>query len=100
MSFYQISSKELRNKSSELRSLGQRFETEKTNLVTCENTLNAMWEGEANSRFHLAFLRDAGQMDAFKKVIDSYAQMMITIAERYETAETKNLNVAARRTYV
>lgn len=99
MSFYQISSKELRTKSAELLTLSDRFETEKQSLISYENTLNSMWQGEANIKFHQAFLRDSGQMDAFRKVIDSYARMMITIAERYELAEAKNLNIASSRTY-
>lgn len=99
MSFIQASSNDLRNRSEQLMSLNQRFKAEKENLSSNEMALKSMWEGEATEAFHIAYMRDAGQMDAFMEIINNYAQVMESIAERYESAEAKNLSVASNRTY-
>lgn len=100
MSFFQTNSNDLRNRSEQLLSLNQRFKTEKENLSSNEMALKSMWEGEANDSFHRAYMRDAGQMDAFMEVINNYAQVMETIADRYDNAEAKNLSMASNRIYV
>lgn len=99
MSFYQVSSDELRNSSSGLLELNSKLKTQKETLTTDEQNLLTMWEGEAQAGFHQAFLRDIGQMEAFIAVIDSYAKVMESIALRYENAETNNLGIANTRIY-
>lgn len=99
MSFYQISSRELRSSSENLETLLQRFKSEKENLATNEINLNQMWDGEARNSFHQAFLRDMGQMDSFIEIIENYVRVMESIADRYDTAEAKNMGIATNRTY-
>lgn len=99
MSFFQVNSGEIRNSSEQLELLLQKFRTEKENLVGTEQNLKTMWEGEANEMFHKAFMMDAGQMDAFCEVIGSYARVMMTIADRYDSAEARNAGIASNRLY-
>lgn len=97
MSFIQVTASELRNRATELKSLNSRFQTEIENLVSCQNNLNTMWEGEAKEAFNSAFSRDKGILENFKSAIDQYVQALLVIASRYEEAEKKNLSVASTR---
>lgn len=99
MAFFQVNSTDLHSSSEQLIMLNQKFKTQREELISEELALKSMWEGEANESFHRAFLRDAGQMEAFMQIIDNYAHVMETIAERYDSAEAKNLSVANNRTY-
>lgn len=99
MSFYQINSNELRNRNEQLASLLQKFRAEKENLITNANALKGMWEGEANDSFNNAFLKDMGQVEAFIDLIENYIRVMENIADRYESAEAKNINIANTRIY-
>ena len=94
MSFYQIDSKQLRTKKDELASLIQRFLQEKESLCGNEVALRSMWEGEANDAFHSEFMRNAGRMDTFVKVIDQYVRVIESVANRYDMAEQNNVGRA------
>lgn len=99
MSFIQVTSSELRNRASELQGLNSKFQNEIENLVSCQNNLNSMWEGEAKEAFNSTFIKDKSTMDTFKGAIDQYVQALLVIAARYEEAEKKNVSVAATRNY-
>ena len=94
MSFYQINSAQLRGKKDELSALCQRFIQEKENLCAVELSLGSMWEGAANEQFHAAFMKNAGQMDSFAQLVNRYIGVIGRIADRYDTAEQKNLGRA------
>lgn len=99
MSFYQISSSELRNRQGDLEMLLQKFRSEKDNLVSNESALSAMWDGEANTSFHNMFVRNIGQMEAFITLIENYARIMGNIADRYDSAEAKSVGLASKGTF-
>ena len=94
MSFYQVDSRQLRNKKDELLNLSQRFRQEKETLCAREESLRSMWEGEANESFHAGFIRNTGQMEAFIEVVRQYANVMESVADRYDVAEIRNLGRA------
>ena len=91
MSFYQVDSKQLRSKKDELSTLIQRFIREKENLCAGEVALRGMWEGQANDAFHSEFMKSAGRMDTFVRVIDQYANVIESVAGRYDMAEQNNM---------
>lgn len=91
MSFYQVDSKQLRSKKDELSTLIQRFIREKENLCAGEVALRGMWEGQANDAFHSKFMKSAGRMDTFVRVIDQYANVIESVAGRYDMAEQNNM---------
>lgn len=99
MSFYQVTSAQLRARAEEMRGLNARFKSQEESLRASEQNLKSMWEGEANENFHNAFMRDASQMDAFYEAIGQYIEALLVIAQRYEIAERKNAEMAATRTY-
>lgn len=99
MSFYQVTSSELRSRAEEMRGLNNRFKAEEENLRGSEQNLKTMWEGEANETFHAAFLRDASKMDLFYETVNQYIEALLVIAQRYEMAERKNTEIARNRTY-
>lgn len=99
MSFYQVTSSELRRRAEEMRGLNSRFKSEEENLRSSETNLKTMWEGEANEVFHAAFIHDATAMDMFHDTVEQYIAALLVIAERYEIAERKNAEIARARNY-
>ena len=91
MSFYQVDSNRLRGKKDELIGLVGRFRQEKESLCAKENALRAMWEGEANDTFHAQFIKSAAQADAFAELVSRYAEVIESVAQRYDMAEQTNL---------
>ena len=86
-----MDSKQLRSKKDELSTLIQRFIREKENLCAGEVALRGMWEGQANDAFHSEFMKSAGRMDTFVRVIDQYANVIESVAGRYDMAEQNNM---------
>ncbi|MCM1126872.1 MAG: WXG100 family type VII secretion target [Lachnospiraceae bacterium] len=99
MAFFQVTSAELRNKASRLQDLNVQFKAKASELGEKENSLCSMWEGEAKTAFHQAFMRDSQQMDAFYQLIGQYVQALLEIAARYEEAEARNREIASARKY-
>ena len=58
-----------------------------------------MWEGQANTAFHNAFIKDKGQMDNFHSAIEQYIAALLVIAQKYEQTEIKNTDTATTRVY-
>lgn len=99
MSFFQVTAAELRKKAEELKGLNSRFKNSTDVLKNTEQSLKAMWEGEANTAFHNAFIKDAEVMDIFHTVINQYIEALLVIAKRYEEAENRNIATASSRSY-
>jgi len=89
----------IRNKAGELKTLNNRFRQQVEQLKTQEASLNAMWDGDANDSCHTEFHRDAVQMNNFYNAIEKYVQSLQEIAEVYEAAERRNVQIAKERTY-
>ena len=94
MSFYQVSSRDLRTGKDELLSLNERLKTERETLIACEIGLKEMWVGEANESFHRLFVKNASQIEAFSVLIVRYCEVMEIIANRYDSAEQKNVSLS------
>jgi WXG100 family type VII secretion target len=99
MAEFRTNTAELKTKATELQTLNQRFKTMKQGLETTEAALNGMWEGEARTAFHTAFSKDMIQLNNFMTLIEKYIQSLNQIAEKYQTAEVQNTNIATTRKY-
>ncbi len=99
MSFFQVTAAELRKKADSLRGLNSRFKSGVDNLLSAEQTLKTMWEGEANDTFHTVFIKDKEQMDIFHEVVENFIEALLVIAARYEEAEKRNTATASTRSY-
>lgn len=99
MSFFQVTSSELRNKAGRISELNSQFRAKANELGEQEGSLCSMWEGQAKDTFHQAFLRDRQQMDVFYQLIAQYVQALLEIAHRYEQAEERNREIASARNY-
>lgn len=99
MSYFHVTSSELRNRAGRISDLNGRFRAKASELAQQENALCGMWEGGARDTFHQAFTRDKQQMDVFHQLIGQYVQALLEIAERYERAEARNREIAAARNY-
>lgn len=99
MAEIRVTAAEVRKKAEELRSLNSNFQQKVESLVNSEQSLGAMWEGEAKDAFHAAFNNDKTQMDNFHTAIEQYAAALDRIAAEYEKREAQNANIASQRTY-
>lgn len=99
MAFFEVTSRELRNKAENLRGLNGQFRAKCNELDSQEQELCSMWDGQAKETFHYAFARDKEQMLLFEKLIERYVEVMLEIAARYEEAEARNAEIAASRSY-
>ncbi|MDD6492934.1 MAG: WXG100 family type VII secretion target [Firmicutes bacterium] len=99
MSFFQVTSSELRNRAGRLSDLNQQFRAKAEQLGDQEMNLCSMWEGQAKDAFHQAFLRDRQQMETFHGLIEQYVQALLEIAYRYEQAENRSREIASARNY-
>ncbi len=99
MSFFQVTSSQLRSKAEKIMDLNNQFKGKAAQLGEQESSLCGMWEGAAKDAFHQAFLRDRQQMDVFHQLIGQYVQALLEIAARYEQAEARNREIAAARNY-
>ncbi len=89
----------LKQKAEELKNYNSSLKTKIEELSSTENSLNSMWEGEANDAFHSAFTRDIIQMNNFYNAIERYVTVLNETAARYESAESANTNIATQRNY-
>lgn len=99
MSFFRVTSSELRRKAARISELNGQFRAKANELGEQEAALCNMWEGQAKDTFHQAFLRDRQQMEVFHQLIGQYVQALLEIASRYERAEERNREIAATRNY-
>lgn len=99
MSYFEVTSSEVRSKAASLQELNGNFRTKATDLETKEQALCGMWEGEAKDTFHREFTSDKGQMDTFNRLIDEYVEALLCIAQKYEEAERRAAELAAARNY-
>ena len=99
MAFFEVTSRELRNKAENLRGLNGQFRAKCNELDSQEQELCSMWEGQAQEAVHHAFARDKEQMLLFEKLIERYVEVMLEIAARYEEAEARNAEIASSRSY-
>lgn len=99
MGYFQVTSGELRQNAEELNELNKRFLLETENLMNCQVELKNDWTGEANDSFNREFLKDKSHLDSFHNIVGQYVQSLLTIADKYEEAENRNLSLAGSRTY-
>lgn len=99
MSYFEVTSSEVRNKAGVLGELNSQFRTKAQDLESKEQSLCGMWEGEAKSAFHGAFTKDKSQMDTFSQLIDRYVETLLEIAAKYEEAERRAAELAMNRSY-
>ena len=94
-----VTAAQLRQAASQLRDYNAQFKGQVGNLESTEGALKGQWVGEANEKFHAAFIRDKAEMDEFYNLIEQYCEALDQIATEYEKAEQQNAEIAAMRTY-
>lgn len=89
-----VTAAQLRERAETLRQLNESFNTQIELLQSSEKSVCSMWEGEAKQVFQTAFDQSKIKMDSFKQAIDQYANALLQIAQKYETAEQQNIQIA------
>lgn len=99
MAEIRVTAAEVRRKAEELRNLNSQFQSKVDELTNDEQSLAAMWEGDAKTAFHTAFNNDKTQWDAFHSLIEQYAVALDNIATEYDNKEAANASIASTRNY-
>lgn len=99
MALIRVTAAQLRAKAEELTGFNTSLKSNVSELESCEQNLVGMWDGQAKEAFHQAFSNDKIQMTNFSTLIEKYVNTLLTIASKYEQAESINTETAATRTY-
>lgn len=99
MALISVTAAQLKAKADELTNLNGSFKSNVQDLEATEQNLAGMWEGQAKEAFHNAFNNDKVQMTNFSTLIEKYVNTLITIASKYEQAESINTDTASSRNY-
>ena len=97
MAEIKVTSQVLRNKANDLKGYIGKFESERQNLVTAEQTLMTKFEGDAATTFDGNFKAFNSQMENFKKVVDDYVVKLESMAEAYERSEAQAAQAAGQK---
>lgn len=99
MSMFNVTAPELQSAISALQEDNSQFRSRLADLLSKQQELAGMWQGEANAAFNNAFNSDKGQWDNFASLVDQYIQTLQEILKIYENAENANTATAQTRTY-
>lgn len=97
MAEIRVTAAQVKSTASTLREYNHNFNSQVSNLVSAEGTLNGMWDGQANDAFHAAFEKDKEYMTQFYNLINKYCEALDQIAAEYEKAESLNTETATAR---
>ena len=99
MALISVTAAQLKAKADELTNLNGNFKSNVQDLEATEQNLAGMWEGQARDAFDRQFNNDKIQMTNFSTLIEKYVNTLISIAAKYEQAESVNTDTAATRNY-
>ena len=99
MALIRVSANELKARAEQLNQENANLKAKIEEFDAAAQALAAQWEGEARDAFVNACNMDKTQMDNFSQVIAQFYQALLDIAQKYEEAEERNLNIATTRSY-
>ena len=99
MALIRVTASQVKSTAMQLRDYNQNFNTQVQALQGAEESLNSMWDGQANDAFHAAFNNDKEYMSQFYNLINKYCEALDQIAAEYDNAEALNTEMATRRIY-
>ena len=97
MALIRVTSSQVRSTASQLRDYNANFNGQVNKLQESEASLNSMWEGAANDKFHSEFLNSKDYMTQFYTLINKYCEALDQIAAKYDETEARNVETASRR---
>ncbi|MGL5436036.1 MAG: WXG100 family type VII secretion target [Lachnospiraceae bacterium] len=98
MALIRVTASQVKVTANQLRDFNGQFNTQVARLQSSEESLNGMWDGQANDAFHAAFNSDKEYMTQFYNLINKYCEALDQIAQEYDNAEAVNTDTATRRT--
>lgn len=99
MGVIRVDTAQLKARAEELENLNTQFKNAIGELETTENSLNQMWDGDANNAFHAAFNRDKIQMNNFYNAVAQYVVRLRNIVAKYQATEARNVEIGNTRKY-
>jgi len=99
MGLIRVSEQNLKRESEQLKQYNDKFKRLIGELESIENSLNQMWDGDANDKFHEAFNRDKIQLNNFYNTMNTYVTTLVQVVSKYAQAEQRNVQIATERKY-
>lgn len=99
MALIRVTAEELKNRAEMLNQANTGLKAKVSEFEAASQALAGQWEGEARDAFVNAYTQDKTQMDNFSTVIDDFYQKLLYIAQNYDAAERKNVDIATTRNY-
>ncbi|MDD3253299.1 MAG: WXG100 family type VII secretion target [Lachnospiraceae bacterium] len=99
MALIRVTSSQVTSTATQLRDYNQNFNSQVQALQSSEESLNGMWDGQANDAFHAAFNNDKEYMTQFYNLINKYCEALDQIAAEYDKAESMNTDTATKRSF-
>ena len=98
MAEIRVTASQIKSQAENLQHLNEQFRAKVEEMSGLEETLASSWDGEAKEAFRNAFRNtDMPKWDSFAKVIDQFVQAMMTIYDKYVTAEQTAHTIASQR---
>ena len=95
MSEIRISSAQLRSRADELNAQATQLDAQIKLLEETEQKLRASYEGDSSDAFHTRFMNNKEKLSNFHKAILQYIQAMRKVADSYDAAEARNVDIAS-----
>lgn len=99
MALIRVTAEELKNRAEMLNQQNTGLKAKVEEFEAASQALVAQWEGEARDAFVNAYTQDKAQMDNFSTVIQDFYQKLLYMAQNYDAAERKNVDIATTRNY-
>ncbi len=89
-----VTSQELRKRANELENLNTAFLAQVSGLKEDEARLSGSYQGDAQKQFHIRFVKDVENFQAFSNAIRRYIEQLRADADSYDAAERRNVAIA------
>lgn len=99
MALIRVTAEELKNRAEQLNEANAGLKAKIEEFEAASQALAGQWEGEARDAFVSACTQDKAQMDNFSTVITDFYQKLVYMAQNYDAAERKNVDIATTRNY-
>ena len=83
------STRKMRDSAEEIRQLAQQYNTCQQAVFESGRALDAMWEGDANSKFTSRMAADSPRFAELFQVIGQYCTAIVDSANEYDQTEAK-----------
>ena len=99
MAMIRVTASELKTRAEELSGMNADLKNAIAEYQNDVQILHGNWEGDASDAFYAFSQQDVDKMEQFYALIQQYIETLNSMAQNYEITESKNVNIATKRSY-